>query len=167
MEMPKFLQEIQAFNTFLARPVNYRSVLILTKFGQWNDLIISQLRLFLNSFISRVPRSLEDLGHFKASEYKSFLLYYGLPCLLGILPDEYYQYFLLLVQAVFSLLKESITERDLKQASALLKHFCLNMSVFYGKRYETSNVHLLLHLVEKVRDLGPLWSQSCFYFFRL
>ena len=50
MEMPKFLQEIQAFNTFLARPVNYRSVLILTKFGQWNDLIISQLRLFLNSF---------------------------------------------------------------------------------------------------------------------
>lgn len=38
------------------------------------------------------------------------------------------------------------------------------MSVFYGKRYETSNAHLLLHLVEKVRDLGPLWSQSCFYF---
>lgn len=61
------------------------------------------------------------------------------------MPDEYYQHFLLLVQAVFSLLQKSITERD-------------------GKRYETSNVHLLLHLVEKVRDLGPLWSQSCFYF---
>ena len=132
--------------------------------SRMKDVNLRLLSIKPPNFISRVPRSLEDLGHFKASEYKSFLLYYGLPCLLGILPDEYYQHFLLLVQAVFSLLKESITERDLKQASALLKHFCLNMSVFYGKRYETSNVHLLLHLVEKVRDLGPLWSQSCFYF---
>ena len=50
MEMSKFLQEIQAFDTFLACPVNHRSVPILTKFGQWNDLIISQLNLIFNSF---------------------------------------------------------------------------------------------------------------------
>ena len=53
------------------------------------------------NFITRIPRSQEHLGHYKASELKSFLLYYGLPCLLGILPNQYFQHFLLLVQAVF------------------------------------------------------------------
>lgn len=28
----------------------------------------------------------------------------------------------------------------------------------------TSNIHLVLHLVDKVEDLGPLWCSSCFYF---
>ena len=28
----------------------------------------------------------------------------------------------------------------------------------------TANVHLLLHLTECVRELGPLWVYSCFHF---
>ena len=33
-----------------------------------------------------------------------------------------------------------------------------------GKQFQTFNVHQLLHLAEVVRDLGPLWSNSCFPF---
>lgn len=33
-----------------------------------------------------------------------------------------------------------------------------------GKRFQTFNVHQLLHLPEVVKDLGPLWSNSCFPF---
>lgn len=33
-----------------------------------------------------------------------------------------------------------------------------------GERYVLPNVHGLLHLPEDVRDLGPLWSHSCFPF---
>lgn len=40
----------------------------------------------------------------------------------------------------------------------------LNIPVLYGERYLTSNVCLLLHLTDKVVDLGPLWASSCFYF---
>lgn len=42
--------------------------------------------------------------------------------------------------------------------------FVLNIPVLYGERYSTSNTHLLLHLTDKVMDLGPLWASSCFYF---
>ena len=31
-------------------------------------------------------------------------------------------------------------------------------------RYCSSNVHGLLHYVHKVRALGPLWANSCYYY---
>lgn len=33
-----------------------------------------------------------------------------------------------------------------------------------GLRYQTANIHLLVHLVDDVRLLGPLWTHSCFHF---
>lgn len=33
-----------------------------------------------------------------------------------------------------------------------------------GERYCTANVHLLLHMAESVRQLGPLWCNSAFPF---
>ncbi|XP_070174358.1 uncharacterized protein [Littorina saxatilis] len=116
------------------------------------------------NFLSRLPRPLTDMCHYKASEYKSFLLYYSLPCLMGILPGEYFQHYILLVEAMYILLGDQIIVRDIERAERLLLHFCMNLPVYYGERYLTSNVHLLLHAAEKVKDLGPLWANSCFYF---
>ena len=42
--------------------------------------------------------------------------------------------------------------------------FVINIPALYSDRYSTWNVHLLLHLTDRVADLGPLWSTSCFYF---
>ena len=53
---------------------------------------------------------------------------------------------------------------ELTEASRLLKHFCIKYEELYGGRYETYNVHGLLHLVERVKDLGSLWTHSCFCF---
>ena len=45
--------------------------------------------------ITRTPRSIiANMAHLKASEPQSFLLFYGLPCLWGLLPNEYFQHFL-------------------------------------------------------------------------
>lgn len=33
-----------------------------------------------------------------------------------------------------------------------------------GKRFQTFNLHQLLHLKNNVENLGPLWSNSCFPF---
>lgn len=38
------------------------------------------------------------------------------------------------------------------------------LTVLSGKQFQTFNVHQLLHLPETVKDLGPLWSNSCFPF---
>ena len=107
--------------------------------------------------ISRCPRALEfHLKYYKASELRSFLLFCGLPVLHGILPDEYFQHFALLSESVFILLLDSISEEQLVHAERMLFHFCLMMGPLYGERYETANVHYLVHLVDNVRALGPL-----------
>ena len=41
--------------------------------------------------ITRTPRSIiANMAHLKASELRSFMLLYGLPCLWGLLPNEYF-----------------------------------------------------------------------------
>ena len=37
-------------------------------------------------------------------------------------------------------------------------------SALYSKGKETINIHSLLHLADDVRNLGPLWTHSCFLF---
>ena len=68
------------------------------------------------------------------------------------------------MEAIYILLKHSISSNDLTKAAKLLKHFCIRIEELYGSRYETYNVHCLLHLVDRVKDLGPLWTHSCFCF---
>lgn len=117
------------------------------------------------SCITRLPRSLiANFGHLKASELRTFLLFYCIPCLYGILPEQYFQHYILLVEAIYLLLQDSISPRDIIKASSLLKHFCIRIKELYAARYETFNVHCLLHLTERVIDLGPLWTHSCFCF---
>ena len=37
-------------------------------------------------------------------------------------------------------------------------------SALYSAGKETINIHSLLHLADDVRNLGPLWTHSCFPF---
>ena len=114
--------------------------------------------------ISRAARPLSDRKHWKASEFRSFLLYYSLPVLHGILDAEYFLHFSLLVMAIRKLLSKSVSQSDLELAEKFLTLFCKNYHQLYGEREMTINVHSLLHLPEVVRYLGPLWSYSCFFF---
>ena len=94
----------------------------------------------------------------------SFLLFYGVPCLYGILPPEHLEHYSLLAHAIFLLLQESISEDNLNQAERCLQTCCKYFQTLYGQRFYTLNVHNLLHLVDCVRDLGPLYVFSCFSF---
>ena len=115
--------------------------------------------------ISRNPRAIsKHFKYFKASEYRAFLLYYCLPVLTGILPAQYWDYYCLLVVAISALLSESISSNQISYCSQLLNKFCAQFSTLYGERYMFINVHLLLHLPDTVRELGPLWVYSCFHF---
>jgi len=115
--------------------------------------------------IGRPPRSIEHhRKYWKASELKSFLLYYGIPVLFGILDTNYFQHFAILSQAAFILLQDSISELQLQNCERLLEYFCFMFPFLYDLRYQTINVHNLLHLPQAVRELGPLWTHSCFHF---
>jgi len=117
------------------------------------------------SIITRKPRKLSThFKYYKASEYRAFLLYYSLPVLSGILPSQYLNHYSLLVVSIHTLLQQSISDRQLNQCQSLINTFCRQFEVLYGQRYMSANVHLLLHLPSTVRQLGPLWVFSCFYF---
>ena len=115
--------------------------------------------------VTRLPRSFsEHLKYRKANEHRSFLLYYGLPVLYGLLPDKYFEHYFYFVRAIYLLLQDNISEAQLATAEQLLHQFRRTFSNLYQERYETLNVHQLLHLVDNVKDLGPLYSHSRFPF---
>ena len=122
------------------------------------------LQIKLPSEIKRLPRSLsETLKYWKASELRSFLLYYGVPVLIGILPPVLLQHYMLLVYATFILLKDGSTAEELKQAESCLLQFVEFFVTLYGVRYATLNIHQLIHLVDDALNLGPLYTHDCFY----
>ena len=114
--------------------------------------------------ISRIPRPISERCHWKASEFRNWLLYYSPVLLFGILPNAYYNHYILLVSAVYILLQKSILPSELVKAERQLRKFVMNVTELYGQRYMSSNVHDLLHLPQCVRDAGPLFLYSCFHF---
>ena len=117
------------------------------------------------NIVTRAPRKLtENLKHYKASEYRNLLLLFGPFILRDFLPQAYYDHFLMLSEAIHILLLDSITPELLNRAEGLLVNICANMGKLYSQRYELPNFHLLIHLVDSVRQLGPLWTHACFHF---
>lgn len=76
-----------------------------------------------------------SVSSFTATEYRNWLLYYSLPCLKGILPDDYYQHYALLVGGITLLSGRSISPGQLQMAGKFLIHFVEMFDVYYGKKY--------------------------------
>lgn len=137
-------------------------------FSFFSKLSIVDCRLFRirpTLDIKRIPRSIEkDMKYWKASEFQNFLLFYALPVLNDILDRERFLHYALLVQAIFILLKFGSSECDLQKADKMLLHFCDKFRTLYDQSFVTLNVHQLVHLVDNVRQLGPVYSHSCFPF---
>lgn len=73
------------------------------------NLRIQNIKLIRD--IRRNPRTLDYLKKFKATEWKTWLLFMSLPCLLGILPKKLFQSFAYLVQSIYILCKEKNKQR--------------------------------------------------------
>ncbi len=71
----------------------------------------------------------------------------------------------MLLEAIYLLLGDCITEEELCRADILLKEFYKKSPVLYPGGSCGLNVHNAgAHLVHFVRLLGPLWAWSCFAF---
>ena len=84
---------------------------------------------FIKSFkvpnqLCRLTRSLKNIKYWKAKEWENWLLYYSLPALKTISSfQKYSDYWELLVQAIYILMKDSITIEEVITAHDLLKDF--------------------------------------------
>jgi len=114
--------------------------------------------------VTRAPRSLKDRKFWKASEWRSFLLFYALPVLSGILKKKYWNHLFLLVFSMHTLLHDAIKANHVDMAERALRKFVRNFEKLYGAKNVSFNVHLLMHLATSVRNWGPLWATSTFPF---
>lgn len=114
--------------------------------------------------ITRMPTEVKDLKHWKAKEYRDFLLFYGPAVLSDTLQPVYFAHFMQLVFGIHTLLKSSVTQHEILMAEQALQTYVQHFSGLYDVKYMTLNVHQLLHLADEVRNLGPLHSFSCFSF---
>ena len=74
--------------------------------------------------LSRAPRSIaKHLKYLKASELRSWLLYYSLPLLVTNLPPLYLHHYALLVCAIHILLQNEVTVAQMDAADEILRDF--------------------------------------------
>lgn len=114
--------------------------------------------------ITRMPTDVSDLKHWKASEFRCFLLYFAAPILHGILDETRFQHLLKLVTGISILLKSSISKEKLQEADVCILEFVRDFALLYDLRFMTLNIHQCVHLADEVRNLGPLYNYSCFPF---
>lgn len=62
------------------------------------------------------------------------------------------------------LLHSEISNENLHQVEEKLQRFVKDYQIFYGKTRMTMNVHSVTHLVDCVKNMGPLWTYSMFHF---
>lgn len=115
---------------------------------------------------SRRPRKLSEYLHWKATEFRTFLLYTGPIVLKKIVSLEVYSHFLLLHCAVTILINDTHLkiQSNIDYAEELLNEFVKDFLSVYGKEYVSQNVHNLLHLCSDVRKFGSLDNFSAFRF---
>lgn len=134
---------------------------------------IAKIDRFLVSYRKRVPReinrrptSINDCTDWKATEFRTFLLYLGPVVLKSILPPDYYNHFMSLSVAIRILVSPELIkdQQKMEYADILLRHFVNTYASYYGKHNMVYNVHNCIHLVNDCKELGTLDSFSSFPF---
>lgn len=115
-------------------------------------------------YITRKPRSVQERGFYKASEYRNLLLYFLPYALRGLLDESKVKHFQLLSAATYILLQSELNENEINQAGEMLTTFADRFEEIYGKETVTMNVHILRHYAETVKNCGPIWAYSMFSF---
>ena len=114
--------------------------------------------------IARKPRSLDQLAHWKATEYRTILCYTGVVAFKGILSKEAYINFKLLLCGVRILLNKDMCQSHNDLANEMLISFAKSASKLYEQRIMTYNMHGIIHLAAEAKKFGNLDNISSFPF---
>jgi len=116
------------------------------------------------SEVKRLPRLLSLRKYWKASEWRSFLLFHSVIALKPFMLPELYRHWLLLHFAVYNLMAKHVKRSHLISCDLALHKFVSKIPELYGRAHVSYNVHLLTHTVQAVEQWGPLWASSAFIF---
>ena len=124
----------------------------------------------VKSFSNALPREFQrkirpfnEFSYFKATEFRTTLLYTGPLFFKNILGDCYYKHFCLLHFAIYVFISPSY-EHVYENAQFCIQQFVLQLKGLFGSSSCTFNSHSILHLYDFVKELGPLDNFSAFKF---
>ena len=135
--------------------------------------VVDQISQRLLSYIetcpkefARKPRSLSNVRMFKATEFRTFLLYTGMISIKGLVRSCVYQNFLLLVCSMRIFLSDQYcaVAQYRQHAKEMCKAFVSHYRTIYGLEKVVYNVHNLLHIHEDAERYGNLERISAFPF---
>jgi hypothetical protein len=140
----------------------FRCKLSATMMSDLNKMIMTYSK-FTPSEFQRRPRPLSALVHYKATEFRTFLLYVGPFFFKKFLSADYYRHFLLLHFSIYVLVSQDLSHLY-DHAQRCIEIFVLDMEKLFGRQSYSYNVHVLLHLSMYVKLHGPLDRFSAFEF---
>ncbi|XP_067633130.1 uncharacterized protein [Eurosta solidaginis] len=120
------------------------------------------LKKQFSSEFPRVPRTIDELDRWKATEYRSFLLYSGPYVLQNKLDEKRYRHFCKLHFATRILCHPELCCQFNNVAKELLEEFVNDFVYLYGQEFVTYNCHSLKHLYGDVLKYGSLNHFSAF-----
>ena len=98
---------------------------------------------------SRKPRALEEFKYWKATEFRSLLLYFSVCAFRDVLPQRLYDSYLMLVCGMRILLHPLLSDMYHEYAGTLLHNFVADCIQLYGKKVATYNMHATTHLAKE------------------
>ncbi|KAE8737014.1 hypothetical protein FOCC_FOCC017527 [Frankliniella occidentalis] len=122
------------------------------------------LKILTPSLISRKPRSISKRRKYKGTEWRNWLLYFGIPCMDGLISNANMRLFSLLSKGIFILSSDSVTDNDIEVAHECLQRFVTGFQAMHGPEKMRFNIHIMVHLAQAVRNWGPLHLHSTFPF---
>ena len=125
------------------------------------DRRLKSIRLpnFLERGVSTID---DDLPNWKGKDFLVWAHYLSIPVLDKVMPDKYLEHHVDLINCLQILQSSSISPESLLKCDKILKKYVKEFENLYGTRHMTMVIHLLLHLVFVVNNLGPLKNISCF-----
>ena len=114
--------------------------------------------------LGRKPRGLHLRDKFKATEWRSMMLYTGFCILKGLQNDKSYQHFLLFACGMKILLCENLCRNYCDLANRMLRKYVKQYCQLYGRDSIVYNVHQLLHFANAASRHGSLEKISAFPF---
>lgn len=113
---------------------------------------------------NRKQRGFKEIDRWKATEFRTCLLYTGIVAFKKHLPKSHYEVFMCLSVAIRYLCSPKPTREEINYAEQLLQYFVETFKTIYGRVRLSYNVHGLIHVAEDVRNFGPLDNYSAFKF---
>ena len=111
--------------------------------------------------VTRTSRPLSEFAHWKASEFRSFALFY-FSALEDLLPEKYFKHLLCLVYGMQVNLQEEVLVARVKETDILFRHFVREGEILFGEKYVSFNWHLTTHIPQSSLDWGCSWTNSTF-----